>query len=308
MRNFLALLLVLIGSSFAGAVTVRAQLPEGYVEVFPQRSIPTGWGRSGVAPCSIREDGVFDQAALQKLFTTPKCEASIKAMNLDLSRQTLVGYSVGGDCHMRVSIRTFRSDRDKKYLTIINNIYGGCRAGGWRSGWIVLDKMPAGYTLEVKEVRVDRIHSLDDETVFKFPKLPTGIPPEVLESRTVDIRGCLPMTGQSQWVFIKKDFLLEGIDRYPDQKAECTEVLANLDIDFDKYDLAGYNVNTGDCARPDAMEARVVKDYDEVVYRLEISYPKPAKPCDVLTYHPLWVVVPKAPSGYSFRIEAKARD
>lgn len=308
MRKSFALLLVLIGSSFVGVLTVRAQLPEGYVEVFPQRSTPTEWGRSGIAPCSIREDGVFDEAALQKLFTIPKCEDSIKAMNLDLSRQTLVGYSVGGDCHMRVSVRTFRSDRDKKYLTIINNIYGGCRAGGWRSGWIILDKMPAGYTLEVKEVRVERIRQGDDTTVFKFPKLPTGIPPEVLESRTVDIRGCLPMTGQSQWVFIKQDFLRDGIDRHPDQKAECTAVFSALNIDFDKYDLAGYNVNTGDCTRPDGIESRVVKDYDELVYRLEITYPKPAKPCDVLTYHPLWVVVPKAPSGYSFRIEAKVRD
>ena len=297
-----------MGVLLAASLAAHAQLPAGYVEVTPIRGIPTGGPRSGIAPCSIRENGVFDQEALQKLFVRRECEDSIKALNLDLSRQTLVGYSVGGDCHMQVKVRTFRSDQDKKYLTVINNIDGGCRAGGWRSGWLVFDKMPAGYTLEVKTVRVDRTYAPEQDSAFLFPKLPTGIPPEVLESREVDLRGCLPMTGQSQWVFIKQEFLVAGIDRYPEQKAACTAVFAELNIDFGKYDLAGYNVNTGDCSRPAGIESRVVKDYDELVYRLEVSYAKPSKYCDVVTYHPVWVLVPKPAAGYAFRIEAKAKN
>ncbi|MEO6393065.1 MAG: hypothetical protein ABIP75_14550 [Pyrinomonadaceae bacterium] len=307
MKKILTLLLIAMGLVAAGSITVLAQLPEGYIEVPSQRGIPMQGLGSGIAPCSIGEDGVYDKEKLQKLFFRKECEDSVKALDLDLSKQTLVGYSVGGDCHMHVRIRTYRSDKDKKYLTIINNIYGGCRAGGGRSGWIILDKMPDGYTLVVKEVKVDRIDRSGADS-FLFPKQPTGIPPEVLESSEVDIRGCLPMTGQSQWVFIKPEFLTAGLDRYPDQKAECAAIFDQLNIDFEKYDLAGYNLNTGDCTRPAGIEQRLVKDYDEMVYRLEITYPRRTGSCHVIKYHPVWVLVPKPPTGYSFRIETKVRE
>lgn len=308
MKRILFLLVLSICLATAGSQAVKAQLPEGYTEVTPQRGFPTQGPGRGSAPCSINENGVHDKEKLQKLYFRKECEDSIKALNLDLTKQTLVGYSVGSDCHMQVKIRTYRSDREKKYLTIINNIYGGCRAGGWRSGWIILDKLPDGFTLEVKEVKVDRIHGPDRDDAFQFPKLPTGIPPEVLESREVDIQGCLPLTGQSQWVLIKPEFLLAAIDRFPEQKAECAAIFEKLNIDFQTYDLAGYNLNTGDCNRPAGIQQRVVKDYDELVYRLELTYPRRTGSCHVITHHPVWVLVPKPPAGYSFRIEAKEKE
>jgi hypothetical protein len=234
-----------------------------------------------------------------------ECAEAIKALNIDFTKQTLIGWSAHSDCHMQVKIKVFRSDTEKNFLVIVNNIYGGCRAGGSRSGWIALDKMPAGYTLNTKEVRVDRIHGINaDGKDFYFPKQPTGIKPQIMESREVDIKGCLPLERQSQWVFIKQEFLQKALEG---KSAECKAVFNDLTIDFDKYWPAGYNFSTGDCERPAGITHKVVKDFDLEMYSLEISYDKPKVGCHVLTYHPIWVVLEKPADGFRFDIEAKMR-
>jgi hypothetical protein len=48
----------------------------------------------------------------------------------DFKTQTLIGYRVYGDCHVRASASVFRDDKAKKYEIRIRNIWGGCRAGG----------------------------------------------------------------------------------------------------------------------------------------------------------------------------------
>ena len=114
---------------------------------------------------------------------------------------------------MRAHTKVFRSEAEKKYLVIVNNIYGGCRAGGSRSGWIVLDKIPADYTLEMKEVRVDRIHGINDAGAdFYFPKRKSNIKPVLIESREIEVLDCLPLDRQSQWILIKDEFLQTALD------------------------------------------------------------------------------------------------
>lgn len=285
-----------------GILSALAQLPEGYAEVTPVKGWPAD--RAGGRACWIRESGVYDEAKLKLLLTDKECAESVKALNVDLTKQTLVGWSAQSDCHMQVRTRVFRSDADKKYLVIINNIYGGCRAGGSRSGWIVLDKIRSDHTLEVQEVRVDRIHGINgDGKDFYFPKPPSNIKPVPIESHNIDVKGCLPLSGQSQWILIKDEFLqtaLEGKGR------ECRRYFKDLGINFDKYTLAGYNVNTGDCERPADLLQRVFDDAGEKRYVMEISFSRPSyRSCHVPTWHAVWALVPKLPADYSFEFAIK---
>ena len=75
-----------------------------------------------------------------------------------MQKESLVYYRVSSDCHMRIAVKVFRSVADRKYKVIINNIYGGCRAGGMCAGWLVFEKMPPGYNVDMNVVRVDRLH------------------------------------------------------------------------------------------------------------------------------------------------------
>jgi hypothetical protein len=294
------LLLIFVVCAVA-AITVPAQLP-GYTEVTPVLARPDQFGFThSVEGCDLRENGIYDEAKLKPLLRRKECAEWVKTLNVDFVRHTLVAYSAAGDCHMQVVTKVFRSEREKKYLVIINHIYGGCRAAGWRQGWIVLEKIPADYTLEIKEVRIDRNYGPDVKG-FQFPveKKPSGIKPEILESREIDVKECLPLERQSQWILIKNEFLQTAIEG---KGTKCAEYFNSLAIDFNNYTLAGYNVNTGHCQRPESLEQKLVKDFDEKSYTLMITYAPPRGSCDVATYHPVWVLVPKLPEGYSFNFE-----
>jgi hypothetical protein len=279
------------------------QPPAGYTEVTPARALP---GISNYRGCYLREDGIFDEAKLKPLLARKECAEEFRSLNIDFAKHTLIGWTASSDCHMAVRTRVFRSEAEKKYLVVINNIYGGCRAGGSRSGWIVLDKIPADHTLEMKEVRVDRIHGINAGGAdFYFPKPPSNIKPVRLESREIDVLGCLPLERQSQWILIKEEFLQTALDG---KGRECKQLFKDLAIDFDKYTLAGYNVNTGHCGRPPGLEARVFDDAGEKRYVMEIGYTRPPGYCHVPTYHPIWVLVPKLPAYYGFQFDAKAKE
>jgi hypothetical protein len=250
--------------------------------------------------------GIFDEARLKPLLEKKECAEELKTLNIDFAKHTLIGWSAHSDCHMHVRTRVFRDDAEKKYLVIINNIYGGCRAGGSRSGWIVLDKIPVDHTLEMKEVRVDRIHGINAEGYdFYFPKPKSNIKPVRLESREIDVLGGLPLERQSQWILIKDEFLQTALDG---KSPECKQLFKNLAIDFDKYTLAGYNVNTGHCSRPPNLEQKVFDDADEKRYVMEIGYTRPSGYCQVPTYHPIWVLVPKLPAYYGFQFKVNPKE
>lgn len=287
-------------------VPAHAQLPAGYVEIQPLNHLPVFFGTRFSTDCYIRDDGIYDEEKLKPLLARPKCAEVIRALKVDHKTQTLIGYSARGDCHMRLHTKIFRSDADKKYLMVINNIYGGCRAGGSRNGWMMIDKIPEGYGLSIREVRVDRIHGVNaDGQDFYFPKQPSGIKPELLDSREIDVKGCLPLDRQSQWILNKNEFLQSVLE---DKSSECKELFAALAIDFDKYTLAGYNANTGDCTRPPSLSQKLYKDFDEKRYRMEISFDKPATGCAEMTWHALWVLVPKLPGDHGFDFEMKPND
>ena len=306
MKKAAFLMIALLTAMLSADVPADAQLLAGYVEIQPVNHAPMLFRMRPGTDCYVRGDGIYDDEKLKPLLANPKCVERLRALNFDHKTQTLIHYSAGGDCHMRLRTKIFRSDTDKKYLLVINNVYGGCRAGGSREGWMVIDKIPEGYSLIISEVPVDRIHRVNaDGEDFYFPKQPSGIKPELIESREIDVKGCLPLDRQSQWILMKDEFLqraLEGRSR------ECKALFAVLAIDFDKYTLAGYNVNTGDCTRPPSLSQKVYKDFDEKRYRMEISYDKPATRCEELTWHALWVIMPKLPGDHGFQFELKPND
>jgi hypothetical protein len=306
MKNLIVLAVLIFVILVAGLIAVRAQLPAGYTEATPVRdtNLPFDSGGHSHSACFLRaDDGIYDEAKLKPLLEKPECAEEIKALKVDFARHTLVAWSAHSDCHMGAATKVFRSDTDKKYLVITNIIYGGCRASGSRQGWIVLDKIPAGYTLEMKEVRIDRIHGPQTEG-FQFPKAPSNIKPEPMESREVDVKDCLPLERQSQWILIKSEYLKTALEN---KGPECAEHFRNLAIDFDKYTLAGYNVNTGDCGRPAGLEQKAFRDAGENRYVLEISYPRRSGSCHVPIWHAVWVLVPKLPEGYSFDFEVREK-
>ena len=94
-------------------------------------------------------NGIYDETNFKKLIATKKgCGYAGALMKPDFNTQTLIGYGVGGDCHMKASVKVFRSDTRKKYIIKITTYWGRCRAGGSFEGWLTIEKIPADYSLE----------------------------------------------------------------------------------------------------------------------------------------------------------------
>jgi len=296
------LILYAIAFILAAILAAKAQPPAGYIEVVPvNRNAGLLGFDSSARECFLRESGLYDEAKLKPLLQRKECADSLKDLKVDFAKHSLIGWDAHSDCHMGVRTKVFRSDTEKKYLVIVNNIYGGCRAGGSRSGWIVIDKIPEGYTFDMKEVRVDRIHGINaDGADFYFPKPPSNIKPVLMESRVAEIQGCLPLVRQSQWILIKEEFLQTALE---DKSRECKQLFKNLAIDFEKYTLAGYNVQSGHCQGPTDLEHKVFDDAGEKRYVMEITFTEARAYCHVPSYYSLWVLVPKLPEGYGFEFK-----
>lgn len=287
--------------------------PEGYVEVKHLHS-PS----SDQLGC-FNGSGVFDAEMLRSVIAKNdasayqrECADPTKGMGIDLAKQTLVRYSVGSDCHMRVVTKVIRSDTEKKYKLVINNIYGGCRASGWRQGWVAFEKMPPGYVFEFAEVKVDRVHGPIRETDFAWPKPPSIKTREPLTVSEIDLKDCLPAAGQSQSILQTPKHLEDAIARDESTKIRCTQHLKSLNIDFEKQTLVGYGFASGHCARPPQLSFELVKEISsdpaENRYILSAIYADAGeKYCKVWTAYQVWVLVPKLPIGFGFDLEAKAK-
>lgn len=136
--------------------------PRGYEEITTVRELP------GMPLSCWASDGTYDAERLAALQQKPNCEKT-RDIAVDFSREMLVHWSAASDCHMRVWVKVFRVDAEKQFRIILNNIYGGCRAGGWRNGFLVFEKPPQGWTVNFTEVDVD--HQWDKkEYKFRFPE------------------------------------------------------------------------------------------------------------------------------------------
>jgi hypothetical protein len=95
---------------------------------------------------------------------------AIGSLSFDPLTQTLILWEARSDRNMRVKLKVFRSDSERRVRVIINNIYGGSRASGHKGGALTLEKPPEGYTVSIEEIRVDRVHYYEDREIeFKLP-------------------------------------------------------------------------------------------------------------------------------------------
>jgi hypothetical protein len=76
--------------------------------------------------------------------------------SVDFSKEILMYRMEGGDCHARYYNRLYLDTAQKTMFWIVYNIWGGCRAGGGRSFWMVAPKPPEGYTILFRTYMLDR--------------------------------------------------------------------------------------------------------------------------------------------------------
>ena len=125
-----------------------------------------------------------------------------------------------------------------------------------------------------------------------------------IETREVDLKGCVQMYRQKQFVISDKETYLQNIRRDA-QKDVCLENAENLD--FEKYLFLGIQINSGYCRTPHGLEYQTVRDNSKKQYILKISYTDPqGQVCRALSQYDLWVSVPKLPEDFEVSFEIKA--
>lgn len=207
---------------------------------------------------------------------------------------------------MRVVAKVFAVDADKKYRVVLNNIYGGCRAAGWRAGWVVFEKTNRDYEVQLNEIKVDRIHD-DPIDGFQFPKPPSRKFIEPLGLQELDLKGCIKLAGQSRWIFFDESRMIDAIDRDAD-KTSCESHLRALTIDFTQWTLVGWSFASGHCGRPVGLELSAIQetstDTRENRYIIDARYDAAGEnACKVWTTYPVWLLVPRSAPGYRFDFE-----
>lgn len=257
--------------------------------------------------CRFTENAAIDEEKFKKIIADKKCSYLESALEVDFTKQTLIGFSIGGDCFVRASAKVFRPNREKKYKVKIKKIRGGCRAGGSLQGWLVIEKIPAGYAIEFDVIRVDgRKESGDAEFSFMNVEKPTGNKSaERLETRHIDLKGCIQTIYDKQFVIRDNQTYLNTI------RGDATRdwCLKNLEkIDFGKHTLLGIEINSGYCRIPVGLEYQTVKDEAKKQYLLSVSYIDPrGRVCRALSQYDLWVLVPSLPDDYEVKFEVNAR-
>ncbi len=262
-------------------------------------------------PCFERiptSPGVYDEERLRADAAKSNCRMPENGSGVDHTRHVLVGYSVAGDCHMKVAVRVFRINAERRYRVVINNIYGGCRAGGRRKGWVMFEKPPDGYDIDITEINVDRFDSEDGEPLFVFPKPPPVVYTMPLATRLIDLKDCLPMTGETRWVISTAEALGEALARHPSTAERCRQVLSELDIDLQLETLVGFAFQSGHCRPPlDITVEAVREDSSDLAgnrYLINLKYEPYAAACAGWTTHRVWMTVPQLPYGYGVTLRA----
>jgi hypothetical protein len=253
------------------------------------------------------ETGIVDEAALKKLGEDKDCASLAKSLKVDFAKHTLISYHTNGDCFLRATAKVFRSKAAKKYTVRIKNIWGGCRAAGSFQGWLVIEKIPSGYTLSFA---VARVTWRDEKAAGEYFELdsPSIKKPETLETRAIDLKGCIHTYFQRSYVIRDEETYLKAI-RNDASRPFC---LKNVEkIDFTKHTLLGIEINSGYCRVPEGLTYKTIKDSAKKQYLLEISYLDPGyATCRALSQYDLWVLIPKLPEGYEaeFKVKAIARE
>ena len=236
---------------------------------------------------------IVDEKEFNDLKKDPRCKL-LTGLNVNFAKNTLISYSVGGDCHMRVDTDVFRNDNSKTYRVIINNYWGRCRAGGRHRGWLVINKIPVDYKLKFEVKLIEHLP-------WEKPKPFRNTSNEFIKTEHVDLKGCVPMYRQDQYIINDKETYLKLLRR-DTQTESCIKNAKNLN--FDKFTYLGIQINSGYCRYPLGLEYKTIKNPHTKKYTLKISYIDPGnQTCRALSRYDLWVKVPKLPLRYKVKFE-----
>lgn len=289
--------LLVVCGAFSANAQPRKTADEREVPIIKQIGLRN---RSSLSfKCRLAGNEVIDEEKFKKIIADKAC-LSGEPLKVDFGKQTLIGYGVGGDCFVTATARVFRSESAKKYKVRIRNIWGGCRAAGSFQGWLVIEKIPAGYTVEFTETRADWRKDSEQEIVSGFE---TKASPEILETRAIDLKGCLPLYRQSAIIIKDAEAYLKAM--YDTERERCLKAIEK--IDFDRHALLGIEINSGYCGYPLGLQYETVKEVERKRYLVNISYIEPRASCRAYSQYDLWLLVPKLPDGYEVKFEDKAR-
>lgn len=248
--------------------------------------------------CYRLENKVYDEQKFNELLKNKEC-SHFKELKIDFTKQTLIGFKVQGDCFVHGIARVFRLEQTKTYQVRVKNIWGGCRAAGAYSSWLVIDKIPDDYKVEFSETRVDDLKYGFDADDSERQNL------EVLESHKIDLQGCIP-------TYLVKSFIIKDEATYLKairQDAERERCLKNVEkIDFEKNSLLGIAINSGYCHYPLGLKFEALKNDQKKEINLKISYIYPkGSLCRAVSRYGLWVLVPKIPDGFEVKFDVRSQ-
>ena len=253
--------------------------------------------------CFLAENKIYDKDGLEKLVADEKCSI-VNILKVDFSKQTLIGYRMGGDCFMRGDAQVFLNETTKTYKVRLINYWGGCRAGGSFVGWLVIDKIPEDYKVEFSKLNAEDILGKKNNSLFDFltsEKVGTTI----LESREIDLKGCIQTIYNKQFVIKDEATYLQTI-RDDASRERCLKEVEK--IDFSKNSLLGIEINSGYCRRPIGLEFQVLKDEKTKEYLLNIDYTDPrGSICRAVSQYDLWVLVPKISDGFEVKFKTQPK-
>jgi hypothetical protein len=81
------------------------------------------------------------------------CNADIRTKP-DFSKYAIWQRTSMGDCHARFTYELFMDTLAKKIIWVENDYYGGCRAAKFVEVMIQFATPPAGYTFELREIKI----------------------------------------------------------------------------------------------------------------------------------------------------------
>lgn len=119
--------------------------------------------------------------------------------------------------------------------------------------------------------------------------------PEIIETRPIDIKGCIKHFPSGQIVIKDAESFQKAI-RADASRDWCRENLES--VDFTKHSLLGIALVTDYCDRPAGLAHQLIKDTATKKYLFDISYDTPQGVCRRMGYWDVWVVVPKIPDDY----------
>jgi hypothetical protein len=126
---------------------------------------------------------------------------------------------------------------------------------------------------------------------------------QILETKDFEMKGCIRIYGEERFVIKTEAEFLKAV-RGDASRKYCLENLEK--IDFDKNSLLGINLNTGYCRTPLGLKYRAVKNENEKIYSINITYLEPRGVCRALSSYDLWLLVPKLPDEYEVKFDVKA--